>query len=88
MSLVVARLEMAVVGAPGGAEEGVDLAVLEGVGRILKAEVLHRDVVKGQAVGLENLAGVELHAGARVAHRHSLAGQGRPPWRCPSRGWQ
>lgn len=53
----------------------VDGAVAQGVGGVGEALVGHVDVVKGQAVGFQDLLGVELAAAAGVAHRDVLPSQ-------------
>ena len=62
-------------GGAGHGEGGVDLAVLQLLGGVAEGAVGDVDVVIGHAVGLQDLTGVELGAGAAVAHADGLAGQ-------------
>ena len=60
-------------GSAGDDERGVDLAVLQGLGGIAKAEVLGIDVGLGHVIGGEEVHGVEVHAGALGADGDVLA---------------
>ena len=62
-------------GSAGHHEGGVDLAVLQGLGALVKGLVGGTDVVLGQAVDVQDVDGVEVHAGARRADGHALARQ-------------
>ena len=63
------------VGQAGGDEHGVALAVLHVVDGFTVGEVVGLDVIIGDAVSVEDHAGVDLHAGVRRADAHALAAQ-------------
>ena len=60
-------------GGAGHGEGGVDLAVLQHLRGLAEVGVDDLDVIGGHAVGFQHLIGVELRAGALVAHADSLA---------------
>ena len=61
------------VGQGGGGEGRVHGAVLHGGGGVGEAQILHVKVVVGKAGGFQDLLGVDLGAGARVADANLLA---------------
>ena len=57
-----------------GRQEGcIDVAILEGAGAFCEGQVLDIDVVVGDAVGLEDLAGIRLSTGSGCTDGYALA---------------